>query len=324
MRVISGIRKFSSQYGISIVLLVFIIGFSLASPKFLTVGNFTNVLRQVSPVGIASVGMTMVIITGGLDLSVGSLAALVGVLSAYAMTEFNMPVFWVILMGLAVGAIVGFINGLAVAKTNIPLFIFTLALMTGLRGCCYILTGGFPIFGFTKEFDFLGKGYLLGIPIPVLLMFAIFAIGWVIMEKTRFGRYVYAIGGNKEATRLSGVNVQKNLIITHVICSVLAALAGLVILSRLSSGQPSAGEDFAFDIVTAVVLGGISVTGGQGRFIGIVFGVIILGVLSNGLTLLNVYDYYQMVIKCIVLIVAVGFDQYTKSHSRKRRTVVEM
>lgn len=313
------IFKFTSQYGIVLVMFMFMIVFSIASPNFLTFNNFINVLRQISPVAIASVGMTMVIVTGGIDLSVGSVMAFVGVLCAHVMKEFNMPVPLVILLGLAVGAVFGFINGFAIAKTNIPSFIFTLAMMTGIRGVCYILTRGMPIFGFTKDFDFLGKGFLLGIPIPVLLMFLIFFIGWVIMNKTRFGRYVYAMGGNKEATRLSGVNVHRNLILTYVICSVLAAFAGLVSLSRLSSGQPSAGENFAFDIVTAVVLGGISITGGEGKFTGVIFGAIILGILSNGMTLLNVYDYYQMVIKCIVLILAVGFDQYTKRTRRNKQ-----
>jgi ribose transport system permease protein len=146
-------------------------------------------------------------------------------------------------------------------------------------------------------------------------MFFIFAVGWIVINRARFGRYVYAIGGNQEATRLSGINVHKNLIIAYMAAGMLSAIAGLIFLSRLGSGQPSAGEDFAFDVITAVVLGGISITGGEGKYSGIIFGVIILGVLNNGLILMNVYDYYQMVIKCIVLILAVTFDQYAKQHS---------
>jgi len=323
MKVIDAIRKLTSNYGIAIVLFVFIVIFTIATPRFFAYRNFINVLRQVSPVGIAAVGMTMVIITGGIDLSAGSLVALVGVLSAHAMVEYNMPVPMVILLGLVIGALVGLLNGFAITKTNIPPFIFTLGMMTGLRGFCYILTRGMPIFGFTKDFDFLGKGFLFRVPIPVISMFVIFAIGWVIVNKSRFGRYIYAIGGNKEATRLSGINVHKNLIFAYIISGMLSAFAGLIILSRLSSGQPAAGQDFAFDVITAVVLGGISITGGEGKFSGIIFGVIILGVLSNGLTLLNVYDYYQMVIKCVVLIVAVGFDQYTKRHQQVKKAVTE-
>lgn len=316
MKILNVLRKISSRYGILLVLIFFMAVFTVASPKFLTLGNLMNVLRQVSPVGIAAVGMTMVIITGGIDLSTGSVVAVVSVVCAMLMTKLNMPVIPVVIIGLLLGLVIGLINGFAITKLNIPPFIFTLATMTGIRGVCYILTNGMPIFGFTKKFDIIGKGYLLGIPIPVLLMFIVFAIGWVIVNKTRFGRYIYAIGGNKEATRLSGVNVDKNLILDYVICGILAAFAGLIILSRLSSGQPSVGGDFAFDVITAVVLGGISITGGEGRFSGIIFGVIILGILSNGMTLLNIYDYYQMVIKCFVLIAAVGFDQYTKRAKR--------
>lgn len=316
MKLFKRFRQSLSRYGIVIIMVVFIIGFTCASPKFFTFSNIINILRQVSPVGIAAVGMAMVIITGGIDMTAGSVVALVSVLSALLMTEYNLPVIVVIPIGLLLGFFVGLINGLAVTKLNIPSFIFTLAMMSGIRGVCYIITGGMPIFGFTKDFDFLGKGYLLSIPIPVIIMLVTFTIGWIVINKTRFGRYIYAIGGNVEATRLSGVKVHKNLVLTFAICGTLAALSGLIILSRLSSGQPSAGEDFAFDVVTAVVLGGISVTGGEGRFSGIFFGVIILGILSNGLTLLNVYDYFQMVIKCVVLIAAVGFDQYTKMNKK--------
>lgn len=312
MQIIEKIKTTMSRYGIAIVLVFLIIGFSFASPSFLTFSNLLNVLRQISPIGIAAVGMTMVIITGGIDLSVGSVVAVVGVICSLLMTKLNLPVFLVIFIGLFIGLLVGILNAFFITKVNIPPFIFTLGLMTGLRGVGYILTRGMPVFGFTKEFDFLGKGYLFGIPVPVVILFVVFGIGWVIVNETRLGRYMYAIGGNPEATRLSGVSVHKSLFLIYIISGILSSLAGLIILSRLSSGQPSAGQDIAFDVITAVVLGGISITGGGGRFSGIIFGVIILGILSNGMTLLNVYDYYQMVIKFFVLVTAMAFDQYTK------------
>jgi ribose transport system permease protein len=257
--------------------------------------------------------MTMVILTAGIDLSVGSNMGLTGVIAAICMINFQMN--WVLagIVALFVAMMLGLINGLAVTKFKVPPLITTLATLTSARGLAYILTGGLPIFGFPKSFNVLGRGMILGVlPVPVLIMIVVFGLGFFILNKTQYGRHLYAIGGNPEAARLSGIAVQKKLLLTYVFSAAFTGLAGLILLSRLNSCQPSTGIGFEMDVITAVVLGGISIAGGEGRFGGVVIGILIIGVLTNGMILMNVYEYYQQLIKGIVLLVAVGADQYSK------------
>jgi ribose transport system permease protein len=309
--------KYFNKFGILMVLIFLIIIFSILSSAFFTVSNLINVARQVAMIGISAVGMTLVILTGGIDLSVGSVIALTSVTTAIAMATYKIHPVIAVVIGLLIATAVGFINGLIVTRFKIPPFICTLGMMTGTRGLSYILTGGLPVYNFPETFSVIGKGYFLIIPIPVIIMAVVFIFGWFVLNKSSFGRYLYAIGGNAEASRLSGIKINKNLIMAYVFSGFFTGIAGIVTLSRISSGQPSAGNNFELDVITAVVLGGISIAGGEGRFIGVIYGVLIMGVLSNGMVLMNLYDYYQMVVKCIVLLLAVGFDQYAKSSVTK-------
>ncbi len=190
-------------------------------------------------------------------------------------------------------------------------------MLTAVRGVVYILSGGLPIFGFPPEFSVFGRGMVGFIPVSVLTMIAVLAIGWILLNRTRYGRYLYAIGGNQEAARLSGISVNFNLIITYVLAGIFSAIAGIIMLSRLNSAQPNVATGFEMDVITAVVLGGISISGGEGRFSGVIFGILIIGVLSNGMILLNVQDYWQLVIKGAVLMLAVGLDRYYARLSRQ-------
>ncbi|MCP8894575.1 ABC transporter permease [Shinella daejeonensis] len=306
----SSFRSVASRFGMALILLLLVVYFSTMSEAFLTQQNLTNILRQVAMLGIAAVGMTLVILTGGIDLSVGSTLALTGVVAALGMTYLDIGIIPSIVLGLLTGVAVGLVNGLAVTALRIPPLIATLAMLTAARGVCFILTGGLPIFGFPSGFAVIGRGMVGIVPVPVIIMVVMMAIGWILLNHTKYGRYLYAIGGNQEAARLSGVPVGRYLIISYVIAGFFSAVAGIILLSRLNTGQPNTATGFEMDVITAVVLGGISIAGGEGRFTGVIFGVLLIGVLSNGMTLLNVQEYYQLVIKGAVLFFAVALDQY--------------
>ncbi len=305
-------RELLRRYGILIMLLVLIIYFSFGSEYFLTGSNVVNVLRQSAVTGISAVGLTYVMLTGGIDLSIGAVIGLTAVTAASCMAKLGLSPILACIIALALGALIGLINGILVNYVEIPALIATLGVMTSVRGLCYILTGGLPVYGFPASFDILGKGYVGVIPVPVIIMAVVLVLGWYVLNRTRYGRYLYAIGGSREAARLSGINVDKMVVATYMIAGLLSSLAGLVELSRLSSGQPSAGDGFEMNVITAVVLGGISVNGGEGKFFGVVVGIFIMSVLANGLVMMNVYEFYQQLIRGIVLIFAVGFDQLSK------------
>ena len=305
-------RELLRRYGILIMLLVLIIYFSFGSEYFLTGSNVVNVLRQSAVTGISAVGLTYVMLTGGIDLSIGAVIGLTAVTAASCMAKLGLSPILACIIALALGALIGLINGILVNYVDIPALIATLGVMTSVRGLCYILTGGLPVYGFPASFDIIGKGYVGVIPVPVIIMAVVLILGWYVLNRTRYGRYLYAIGGSREAARLSGINVDKMVVVTYMIAGLLSSLAGLVELSRLSSGQPSAGDGFEMNVITAVVLGGISVNGGEGKFFGVVVGIFIMSVLANGLVMMNVYEFYQQLIRGIVLIFAVGFDQLSK------------
>ena len=306
------IKNYLSSYGIFFVLLMLVIFFSFTSENFLNPLNVFNILRQVSIIGISAVGMTMVLLTGGIDLSVGSLIAVTGVGIAKLMLMGLHPIIASFIM-LTVSALIGLLNGFFINKLRIPPLITTLGMMTSLRGLAFIITGGLPVFGFNPNFSKLGQGYVWKIPIPVLVMIAVFIIGILVLSKTRFGRYVYGVGSNEEATRLSGINVKRVKYIVYCVNGVMAGLAGLILLSRINSGQPNAGQGYELEIITAVVLGGVSINGGEGRLGFVVVGVLIMGVLTNGMIMMNVNDYVQQFVKGLVLIAAVAFDRYNQS-----------
>lgn len=293
------------------ILIVICIVYTILSPNFLTMTNLMNVVRQASYTAIASVGMTMVIIIGEIDLSAGSLIAASGMVAAsvYKSTG-NIVLAFAAAIGSGVG--VGLFNGVLCAKGKLPGFIATLASMTILRALGYIITGGDPISVMDKTFTALGTGYLWFIPIPVILMIICIAFGSFIMNKTRFGRYIYAVGGNAETSKWSGLNVGKIKIMVYVIMGVLTSVAGIIVAARLGSGQPSAGNGFEMDCITAAVVGGTSMAGGKGKISGTIVGVLLITVLVNGMTLIDVNSYWQQVIKGIIIVVSVLMDTRTK------------
>nr|WP_187387249.1 ribose ABC transporter permease [Vibrio cholerae] len=294
-----------------IALLFLVVVVSFLNPNFFTVDNLLNILRQTSVNAIIAVGMTLVILTAGIDLSVGSVLALCGAFAA-TLVAMEVPVLVAVPTALLAGAALGAISGIIIAKGKVQAFIATLVTMTLLRGVTMVYTDGRPIStGFTDTADtfaWFGTGYALGIPVPVWLMVVVFAGAWYLLNHTRFGRYVYAVGGNESATRLSGINVDRVKIGVYAICGLLAALAGIIVTSRLSSAQPTAGMGYELDAIAAVVLGGTSLMGGKGRIMGTLIGALIIGFLNNALNLLDVSSYYQMIAKAVVILLAVLVD----------------
>lgn len=312
-------KLFSKEWLIeqkSLIALIFlIVVVSFLNPNFFTVDNILNILRQTSVNAIIAVGMTLVILTAGIDLSVGSVLALCGAFAA-SLIALEVPVLVAVPTALFAGAALGAISGIIIAKGKVQAFIATLVTMTLLRGVTMVYTDGRPIStGFTDTADafaWFGTGYALGIPVPVWLMVIVFAAAWYLLNHTRFGRYVYALGGNESATRLSGINVDRVKIGVYAICGLLSALAGIIITSRLSSAQPTAGMGYELDAIAAVVLGGTSLMGGKGRIMGTLIGALIIGSLNNALNLLDVSSYYQMIAKAVVILLAVLVDNKNK------------
>lgn len=288
--------------------MVLCLALSVISDQFLTVGNLLNVTRQVSINAIIAVGMTMIILTGGIDLSVGSIVAISGSITAGLLTG-GVALVPAVLAGLLLGMLVGMINGLVITYGKIPPFIATMGMMTIVRGYTLVYTDGRPITGFSETFRSIGGGYIGIVPVPVVIMVVIFIGAWLLLTKNRFGRYIYAIGGNEEAARLSGINTKKHLVGVYAIAGMLAALSGIILTARLNSAQPTAGMAFEMDAIAAVVLGGTSLAGGRGTIVGTLVGALIIGVLDNGLNLLNVSSFYQQVAKGVVILLAVLMDR---------------
>jgi ribose transport system permease protein len=307
------LKGLGRRLGIYVILLALVVFFAVKSPHFLTSGNLFNLARQVSMLGIAAVGMTVVLLLGGIDLSIGSQVTLVNIVCAWLMVKGGWHPAAAVTAALAMSTAVGFVNGWSVANLRMPAIIVTLGTMTMLEGIAYIVCGGIPIFGFPKSFSFLGQGYLGPVPVPVIIMIAVLLVGSFLLNRTYFGRYFYAVGGNEEASKLSGINVKKVKYLAYTLSGFFAGAAGVVMLSRTNSGQPIAGKGFEFDVLTAAVLGGVSINGGYGKINNVVAGVFIIGVLSNGMVLLGVNQYVQMVTKGAVLFAAVAFDCLQKS-----------
>ena len=312
-------RWFSKEWLIAqkslIALLVLIAVVSALNPNFFTVDNLLNILRQTSVNAIIAVGMTLVILTAGIDLSVGSVLALCGAFAA-SMVSMELSIFITLPAVLLAGFALGSFSGLIVAKGRVQAFIATLVTMTLLRGVTMVYTEGRPIStGFTDAgdvFAWFGTGYMFGIPVPVWLMAMTFLGAWYLLNHTRFGRYIYAVGGNEAAARLSGINVARVKIGVYAICGMLSALAAIIVTSRLSSAQPTAGTSYELDAIAAVVLGGTSLAGGKGAIMGTLIGALIIGFLNNALNLLDVSSYYQMIAKATVILLAVLVDNKHK------------
>ncbi|MEE9928323.1 ribose ABC transporter permease [Microvirgula aerodenitrificans] len=286
---------------------------SALSPNFLTLNNILNVMRQVSINALIAFGMTFVILTGGIDLSVGSILALSAVLGAGWMSAGMDPIL-ATLLGVGAGALMGLANGLIICQGRVAPFIATLATMTIFRGLALAQTNGTPVTGISSPFfDLLGRGYVAHlVPVPVVWMLLAFAVLWFIARKTTFGRHVYAIGGNEEASRISGVRVSTVKTSVYVLTGALSAMAGVILTSRLNSAQPNAGMGYELDAIAAVVLGGTSLAGGRGWIVGTLIGALLIGVLNNGLNLLGVSSFYQLVIKGAVILLAVLLDRRHK------------
>lgn len=294
-----------------IALLLLIVVVSTLSPNFFTLNNIFNILQQTSVNAIMAVGMTLVILTSGIDLSVGSLLALTGAVAA-SMVGADVNALVAVVGALALGAAIGGVTGIIVAKGKVQAFIATLVMMLLLRGVTRVYTDGSPInTGFSDNadlFSWFGIGHPFGVPTPIWLMMIVFLSAWYLLHHTRLGRYIYALGGNESATRLSGISVDKIKIIVYSLCGLLAALASVIEVARLSSAQPMAGNGYELDAIAAVVLGGTSLAGGKGRIIGTLIGALILGFLNNALNLLGISSNYQMIVKAVVILLAVLVD----------------
>ena len=311
---------FFEKYGVLLFLVALIVIFTLYNPMFLSARNIKNILTEVSIYGIIGVGMTYVILTGGIDLAVGSLLAFAAISGAFLMQALGGDFFmgWLVAMlaACAVGTMAGYLHGKVVTRFGVPAFIVTLGGLTVWRGATLIVNDGAPVSGFNEAFRWWGRGDVLGIPVPVLVFLVVALVGFVALRYTRYGRQVYAVGGNPEAARLSGLSVQSVVLSVYVITGFLAGLAGFLLSARLGSAEAVAGTGYELRIIASVVIGGTSLFGGLGGVGGTIVGALLIGVLINGLVIMNVSAYYQQVVIGIIIVLAVGFDTYAKSRGK--------
>lgn len=303
------IRQIIGKFKIVLIFVVMCTILTILKPSFIQPSNLINVVRQISIVAIIAMGSTLVIITGGIDLSPGSIAAVAGIVAATFAANPAFPVIVPILAGVLTGAVCGLFNGVIIAKGNIPPFIVTLGMMSIGRGLAYVLSDGKPISGLSASFLFLGRKSIAGIPVPILIMVLLVALTWVIMNKRVFGKHIYAVGGNEIAARVSGVNVDRIKIKVYAYAGILSAIGGVVMASRITTGHPNSGTGYEMDAIAAAVIGGTSLSGGIGTIGGTVIGALIIGVLSNGLDILGVSAYYQQIAKGLIIIAAVLMDK---------------
>ena len=313
--------KFYKKYGLLVILAIFIVVFSALNTQFLTPGNLLNILRQISMFGIVVVGYTMVRISGGCDMSVGGQLALCGMFAATLNVTYGLPTFVAVILTLMLGALFGLINGLLMNVFNIMPLIVTLGTMLFFQGASYIISGGVAIFGLSDSFKFIGQGYLGFVPLPIVILLVIGVLGYIVLHKTYFGRQIYAMGGNPEAARLAGVNIKKYRLAVFTITGILAAVAGIIMAARTGSAQPSAGASYPFDCMTAVVLGGVSFAGGSGSMLGAMMGVIIIGVLNNGMQLIGMDSNMINCVKGIVLLIAIGIDSVQRTGKKVKKVL---
>lgn len=298
------------KYGVYIALLVLFITLSIASSSFLTVTNLFNILKQNSVYGILAVGMTFVIVTGGIDLSVGAIVAMAACFAAsLAQDGTSTPILVAILVGLLIGVACGAFSGFFIAFANIPAFIATLATCTMARGIVYVFTDGRPVTGVSDAYKYIGRASWGVVPVAVVLYVVFLLVGTFLLKYTKYGRHVFAVGGNKQAATVSGINVKRVEFLVYVISGFCAAFAGLLLSSRIQTGQPAGGNGYELDAITAAVIGGASLSGGKGSVFGSFIGILVVGILTNGLDLLNVSSYYQQIIKGAIILLAVLADR---------------
>lgn len=297
------------RYGMVLILILMVIGMTVAKPVFIRSANLINIFRQVSVIGTLAFGVTLIIITGGIDLSSGSVVALVGVIAATWATPGD-NVIVAVVIGLLVGAACGLFNGVVLSTTGIPPFIVTLGMMTAARGAALLFTDGRPVSDISDGFLFLGSGNIGIIPVPVLIFLLMGLLTHIILRKSKFGKTIYALGGNEQAAKVCGINVKKVLIIVYAYAGIMSAVGGIILTARVSSGNPTAGLSYELDAIASAVIGGTSLNGGVGFISGTIIGALIIGVLNNGLTLIGVSPYWQQIIKAIIIVGAVILDSY--------------
>jgi ribose transport system permease protein len=303
-------KNFWTVYGIPVALVIICIFLAFTTKSFATVENILNILRQISIISIVATGTTLILISGGIDISMGSVMALSGITCIALITKVGVPYPIAILASLAVGCLSGLLNGLLITKVKIPPFIATLGTMQILRGIGFVYTGGYSLYGDTpKQFVSIGRGYLGIIPVPVIIMVIIYIIFFMISNYSKIGFYTYALGNNEKAAKLSGINVIRLRLLLYTLGGVMSAIAGVIITARLNSAQAGGSSGIEFDILTAVVLGGTSMSGGKGKIQRTLLGAIVIGVISNGMTLLNVNAFYQMIASGGILIIALALDR---------------
>lgn len=303
---------------IFIIFILFCIVLSIIAPNFLTGRNISNVIRQFSMITIVAVGMTFVIITGGIDLSVGGIVAFVGVSVAWLIVRFDLPIWVAIILGLCMGSILGYLNSLLIVRVGLPPFIATLGMMQVSRGLVLALTKGYPIRPFPESFLRIGHGQIGLVPVPIIIMLIVIIVAHIFLSKTTMGRYIYYVGSNREAAELSGIKVKKVLSIAYIMAGFTSSIAAIILTARLSSAQSNMGEGWELDAIAAVVIGGASLSGGEGSIIGTLIGAALMGVIRNSLILLHVSAYWQTVVIGCVIIAAVTIDQMR--HKKKNIT----
>lgn len=314
-------KVLKGNMGILVVLILLSIFMAILSPNFLSYGNIISVLRQVSNNMYLALGMTLVIILGGIDLSIGAIVAMTGTIIVGLIVNSGLSMIAAIIIGIILGLLVGLLNGFLVATFHVPSFIVTLATMNIAKGIAYVYSGGRSTRITDPFFNNIGGGYLGPVPLPVVYMIILIIFFSILLSKTKFGTYIYAIGGNRESARLSGVPIMKVEILVFAISGLLAAFSGLILCSRMFSGQPSVGEGYEMDAIAACVLGGVSMSGGQGRISGTVIGALVIGIISNGLNLMGVSSFWQLVVKGIIILVAVLIDSQKGNDSLFKKMI---
>jgi inositol transport system permease protein len=308
------IYQFLDKFGVFLILIGMIIIMSLLTPFFFTPGNLLDIVRQVSIVGIAAIGSTIVLITAGVDLSPGSVIGIASVVTGmYA--QPGIPIIVPILLGIVIGALAGLVNGILITKGSIAPFIATLAMMTAARGLAMLVSGGHPISVTSIPFAFIGGGSVLGIPVPIIIFLLLGVIFHIMLTKTKLGKWTYALGGNEQAAIVCGLNVNKIKLVLYTLAGLLAGIASVILTSRVGSGDPNSGLGYELDAITAAVIGGTSLAGGIGTIPGTIVGALIIGVMNNGLDLLGVSSYWQSILKGIIIALAVFID--TRRHKKK-------
>lgn len=310
---------FSKYLGVYMFLIIMVVGVSLISDKFLSISNILNILRQISVNAIIAFGMTYCILLGGIDLSVGAVICVSGVMTAL-MINGGINVYIAMLCGVLIGTAVGLFNGVLVSRTGIPAFVVTLCSQSICNGLAYLITSGSPITCSDEKFTVFGNGYVLGvIPVPVVIMLAVFVIVLFLLTKTTYGKYIYAIGGNRDCARYAGINIEKTETLAYVLAGTLSGVAGVILAARMYSGQPNAGDGYELNAIAATVIGGASMSGGIGSVAGTILGALVIGIMNNGLNLMKAQYYYQTIAKGVVILAAVLLDIYKRKLEAKRQ-----